>query len=149
VGDLEAAVACRKAEAGGRGPRGTRSQSSGGGGDSERRRHLAYQCEKQLKELGEKLSADQKKSIEKAVAKVRGKLKGDDADTIKEAMEELQIRFQSISAELYKQAAYQSKRGTQPGANAGGTTSSGRSGDEVIDADFEVDEDNKKKRGFN
>src|SRR6201984_598938 len=52
--------------------------------------NLAYQCEKQLTELGEKLSAEQKKGVEDAIKDVREKLNGNDMDAIKSATEELQ-----------------------------------------------------------
>ena len=55
--------------------------------------NLAYQCEKQLAELGEKLSADQKKGVEDAIKDVREKLNGTDAEAIKKATEELQNSF--------------------------------------------------------
>jgi molecular chaperone DnaK len=111
--------------------------------------NLAYQCEKQLKELGDKLSEDQKRGVEEAIKNVREKLNGDDADAIKSATEELQTRFQNISAELYKQAASQ-KPGAQPGDTAGSSGSEstggpGRPGENVVDADFEVVDDDKKK----
>jgi molecular chaperone DnaK len=111
--------------------------------------NLAYQCEKQLKELGEKLSEDQKRGVEDAIKDVREKLNGDDADAIKSATEELQTRFQAISAELYKQAASQ-KPGAQPDEPAGSsgsesTGAAGRPGENVVDADFEVVDDDKKK----
>jgi molecular chaperone DnaK len=114
--------------------------------------NLAYQCEKQLRELGDKLSADQKQGVEDAIKDVRDKLNGNDADAIKRATEELQTRFQNISAELYKQAASQ-KAGAQPGGTAGSagsegaesTGGAGRSGDNVVDADFEVVDEDKKK----
>ena len=114
--------------------------------------NLAYQCEKQLRELGDKLSADQKQGVEAAIKDVRDKLNGNDADAIKSATEELQTRFQNISAELYKQAASQ-KAGAQHGGTAGsagpesaeGTGGAGRSGDNVVDADFEVVDEDKKK----
>ena len=111
--------------------------------------NLAYQCEKQLKELGDKLSADQKRGVEDAIKDVREKLNGNDADAIKSATEELQTRFQSISAELYKQAASQ-KPGAEPGDTGGssGSESTGeahRPGENVVDADFEVVDDDKKK----
>ena len=80
--------------------------------------NLAYQCEKQLAELGEKLSAEQKKGVEDAIKDVREKLNGTDAEAIKKATDELQSRFQAISAELYKQAAAQ-KTGPQPGDATG------------------------------
>jgi molecular chaperone DnaK len=109
--------------------------------------NLAYQCEKQLAELGEKLSADQKKGVEDAIKDVREKLNGTDAEAIKKATEELQSRFQAISAELYKQAASQ-KPGPQPGDTSGSSGSTGGSAkpdDNVVDADFEVVDDDKKK----
>src|SRR5208283_1171456 len=109
--------------------------------------NLAYQCEKQLKELGDKLSADQKRGVEDAIKDLREKLNGTDADAIKSATEELQTRFQAISAELYKQAAAQ-KPGAQPGGETTGPSSgsqssgdTGRPGENVVDADFEVVDD--------
>jgi molecular chaperone DnaK len=114
--------------------------------------NLAYQSEKQLRELGEKLSADQKKSVEDAIQDVREKLKGDDIEAIKKATEELQTRFQAISAELYKQAASQKRAEPHPGEQAAGEEAAGaqgpgaqKSGDHVVDADFEVVDDEKKK----
>jgi molecular chaperone DnaK len=109
--------------------------------------NLAYQCEKQLAELGEKLSADQKKGVEDAIKDVREKLNGTDAEAIKKATEELQSRFQAISAELYKQAASQ-KPGPQPGDAPGSSGSTGgatKPEENVVDADFEVVDDDKKK----
>jgi molecular chaperone DnaK len=114
--------------------------------------NLAYQSEKQLRELGEKLSADQKKGVEDAIKDVREKLNGNDIDAIKSATEELQTRFQAISAELYKQAASQQKSGHQGGEPSGETSGAAqgpgteKSGDHVVDADFEVVDDDKKKQ---
>src|SRR5580658_7026990 len=89
--------------------------------------NLAYQCEKQLAELGDKLSADQKKGVEDAIKDVREKLSGTDVEAIKKATEELQSRFQAISAELYKQAAAQ-KSAPQPGETPGSSSPSGSPG---------------------
>jgi len=109
--------------------------------------NLAYQSEKQLRDLGDKLSADQKQAVEDAIKNVREKLNGNDVEAIKQATKELQNRFQSISAELYKQAA--SQTGARPGGGAADSTTegatSGRPGDDVVDADFEVVDDDKKK----
>jgi molecular chaperone DnaK len=113
--------------------------------------NLAYQCEKQLSELGDKLTADQKKGVEDAIKNVREKLNGNDVDEIKSATDELQQRFQGISAELYKQASAQ-KPGPQPGEAPGSSGASGSAGggatkpdENVVDADFEVVDDDKKK----
>jgi molecular chaperone DnaK len=110
--------------------------------------NLAYQSEKQLRELGERLSADQKQALEDAIKNVREKLNGNDVDAIKQATDNLQNRFQNVSAELYRQAASQAG-GAQTGGGAaepktGGTTP-GKPGENVVDADFEVVDDDKKK----
>jgi len=106
--------------------------------------NLAYQCEKQLKEHGEKIDGATKKKVEDAIAKVREALKGDDTDAIKTAQDELQTAFQEISAELYKQAAAsQQAGGAQPGPEA--AAQSEKKDSDVVDAEFEmVDEDKKK-----
>jgi molecular chaperone DnaK len=102
--------------------------------------NLAYQSEKQLRELGDKVPADQKQSLEEAIKKVRDSLAGEDVEAIKQAMEELQNRFQSISADLYKQAA--ASQSTPPPESGG---AAGKGDEKVVDADFEVVDEDKKK----
>ena len=114
---------------------------------------LAYQCEKQLKELGDKVPADKRKPVEDAIAAVRDAINRNDTDAIKRAYDDLQNRFQDISAELYKQASAQAgpQPGPQPGPEAGarpgaeqGAGKRGGNGD-VVDAEFEVVDEDKKK----
>jgi molecular chaperone DnaK len=121
---------------------------------------LAYQSEKQLKELGDKVPADKRKPVEDAIAAVREAINKNDTDAIKRAYDDLQNKFQDISAELYKQASAQAG-GPQPGAGAGpqpGPQAGGRGGAEqgtaakrggdgsdVVDAEFEVVDEDKKK----
>src|ERR1700731_2221533 len=102
--------------------------------------NLAYQSEKQLRELGDKVPADQKHALEEAIKKVRDSLAGEDVEAMKQAMEELQNRFQSISADLYKQAAASQ---SPPPPESGGTADKGE--EKVVDADFEVVDEDKKK----
>ncbi len=119
--------------------------------------NLAYQSEKQLKDLGDKVPAESKKAIEDAIAAVREALKGEDVDKIKTAYDDLQSKFQSVSEELYKQAASQAGSATPgseqpgaeaqsgPGATAQGSGSKASKENDVVDAEFEmVDEDKKK-----
>jgi molecular chaperone DnaK len=109
--------------------------------------NLAYQCEKQLRELGDKLSGDQKSGVEEAIKRVRDALNGNDSDAIKQAMEELQSRFQGISAELYKQASA-AQPGPKPGETSEGSAGPGgapKQSENVVDADFEVVDEDKKK----
>jgi len=109
--------------------------------------NLAYQCEKQLNDLGDKVDGATKKTVEEAVTKVREALKGDDVEAVKTATDELQTKFQEVSAELYKQAAA-SASAENPAAGAAGPSpdAGGAAKDaDVVDAEFEmVDEDKKK-----
>ena len=110
--------------------------------------NLAYQCEKQLKDLGDKLDGATKTSVEDAISKVREALKGNDNDAVKSAFDALQAKFQEVSSELYKKASAQA--GPQPGPSQGGPSAEAEAGGEkkdsdVVDAEFEmVDEDKKK-----
>lgn len=106
---------------------------------------LAYQCEKQLKETGDKLDGATKKSIEEAIAALRESLKGEDTEAIKSAHDALQSKFQEASAEMYKQAA-QSQAGPSPETGASEDAASSAKDGNVVDAEFEVvDEDKDKK----
>jgi molecular chaperone DnaK len=117
---------------------------------------LAYQSEKQLKELGDKISGDKKKVVEDAIAAVRDAINRNDTDAIKRAYDDLQGKFQDISADLYKQASAQAGprpgpgAGPQPGPQTqpGGSSAeegAGKRDGDVVDAEFEVVDDDKKK----
>jgi molecular chaperone DnaK len=107
--------------------------------------NLAYQSEKQLNELGEKLSAEQKQTVQDAIKEVREALKAEDVDAIKRATETLQTRFQAISAELYKQAQTTANQPSGDAASSAEPKKEGKPGDHVVDADFEVVDEDKKK----
>jgi molecular chaperone DnaK len=111
--------------------------------------NLAYQCEKQVKELGDKLPGNKKSEIEAAIAKVRETLNGNDTDAIQAAYTDLQNKFQAASEDLYKQAAAGAgAAGVPPGPQPHGEPQSGgpnkQQGD-VVDAEFEVVDEDKKK----
>src|SRR6266700_3937567 len=112
---------------------------------------LAYQSEKQLKELGDKISGDKKKQVEDAIAAVRDAINRNDTDAMKRTYDELQNKFQEVSAELYKQASAQAgpRPGPQPGPEAqqppGTEESAGKREGDVVDAEFEVVDEDKKK----
>jgi molecular chaperone DnaK len=108
---------------------------------------LAYQCEKQLTDLGDKVPGNLKKDVEDLVTKVREALKGSDTDAIKSSSDALQAKFQEVSSELYKQASAQQAPPPQGAAGPGPEAAAGaepkKEGD-VVDAEFEmVDEDKK------
>ncbi|RMG06990.1 MAG: molecular chaperone DnaK [Cyanobacteria bacterium J055] len=94
---------------------------------------LAYQAEKQMSELGDKVPAADKCKIEGLVKELRDVISKEDFDAIKSKMEELQQALYSVSSNLYQQAG-----GDAAGAapDGGATDSSGSDGDDVIDAEF-------------
>jgi molecular chaperone DnaK len=113
---------------------------------------LAYQSEKQLKDLGDKVPEDKRKQIEEAIKAVREAIEKNDTDAMKRTYDDLQNKFQEVSADLYKQAA--ASAGPAPGSDAGGGPGpQARPQDEgprkdqgdVVDAEFEVVDEDKKK----
>jgi molecular chaperone DnaK len=102
---------------------------------------FAYQTEKQIAELGDKLEADAKQRLEEAVAKVREALKTDNAATIKQATEALRKLWHEEAGKMY------AKTGGPPGGGAPGGEAPPKGkggGDEAVDADFEVVDEDKK-----
>ena len=104
--------------------------------------------ENTLKELGDKVTEDQKEKVNAAVEKTKEALKSDDVSQIKAAIEELTKEMQAISAILYQQAqAEQQAAGQeQAGQQEEGTgAEEEKKEEEVTDAEFKVvDEDDKK-----
>ena len=113
-----------------------------------------YETEKFLKEHGSKVSADKKSKVESAVAELKDAIKSGDADRMKSALEKANADMQELSSELYSQARAKGGPGPQaggqgaPGGSAGqGEGAKGKPEGDVIDADFEVvDDENKKKK---
>ena len=107
--------------------------------------NLAYQCEKQIKDLGDKIPGDKKTDIEGKIAAVREALKGSDTDAIKSAYDALQ----SASEDLYKQAAASAgAAGPDAGAQGSAEPDAGaakKADGDIVDAEFEVVDDDKKK----
>jgi molecular chaperone DnaK len=82
--------------------------------------NAAYRSEKMLKDNADKICANDRGTLEKAVADVKEALKGSDAAAIKAAGERLNQAWQSISTELYKAASEKARAGKE---QAGSTTS--------------------------
>ena len=80
---------------------------------------LVYQTEKSLKEMGDKISADDKAKIEAAANELKEALKGDNTDDIKAKSEALKQASYKMAEELYKQQAAQGGAGASAGPNAG------------------------------
>ena len=90
--------------------------------------HLIYQTEKSLTDLGDKITDDEKASIQAAIEKLKEANKDTDLEAIKTASDEVQKAFYPVAEKLYQNAAPQD--GCDP--NCGGCKDDG-----VVDADYE------------
>ena len=109
---------------------------------------LAYETEKFLKDNGEKIPSDKKMKVESGIQALKDAVKGGDTEAIQKASEALTADMQAVSAELYAQA-----KQSQPGAGAAGggqpppPNAGAKPDGDVMDADFEmVDEDKKNSK---
>lgn len=93
---------------------------------------LIFQTEKQLKEFGDKLSADKKAAVEAALAKLKEAHSAQNIEGIDAASAEVQAAFQAASEEMYSHA--NAAGAADPAASA---SSSQPAGDNITDADFE------------
>jgi|TARA_R110002126_G_scaffold55819_6_gene149731 molecular chaperone DnaK len=97
---------------------------------------MIFQTEKQLKEFGDKLSADKKEPIEAALVELKAAHESKDLAQIDAAMEKINEAWKVASEEMY--AAQGGAEGANPGAGAQGQPeASDAQGDNVEDVDFE------------
>lgn len=95
---------------------------------------VIYQTEKTMKDLGDKVSADEKSAIEEKIKELKDTLTSENAEEIKSKTENLTQELYKMSEKLYAQSA---------DANAGEAQGNN---DDVVDADYEVvDEDEEDK----
>jgi len=100
---------------------------------------FAYQIEKSLRDLGDKVPADTKKDVEEKIAALRETLKGDDTQRIRTAMDELRAAAQKIGELMYQQE--QAKQGQPTNGEqrqeepAGATAGEGKK-DDTIEGEF-------------
>ncbi|MEH2125360.1 molecular chaperone DnaK [Nostoc sp.] len=103
---------------------------------------LAYQAEKQLQELGDKVPDADKTKVEGLVKEVREAVAKEDDEQIKKLTPELQQALFAVGSNIYQQAGASASAGSGAGATSGGepqdssSSSSSSNGDDVIDADF-------------
>lgn len=110
--------------------------------------HMIYQTEKLLKESGDKLQPSDKSDIESKMSALKSAIDSNNTENIKHATNELQATWSKVSETLYKQAQ-QTSEGAQTQQQSQGHEASneemGRKDESVVDADYEVVDDNDKK----
>ncbi|GAA4526188.1 molecular chaperone DnaK [Chelativorans composti] len=98
---------------------------------------LLHSSEKSLKEYGEKVSADDRKAVEDAIAALRSATEGDDVEDIKAKTAALAEASMKIGQAMYEASQAEA---------AGGQSENKAKNDDVVDADFEEIDDNDKKQ---
>jgi len=94
---------------------------------------IIYQTEKMLKELGDKVTVDERQRIESAIANLKEKMKGEDKRSIDTAIDELQRQMSIAGERLYRQTG------------AGGGQSETNERNKKVDADYTVIDEEEKK----
>ena len=99
---------------------------------------MIFQTESQLKEYGDKLSDDKKKSIEEALVTLKKAHESKDLDSIKSELEKINEAWKNASEELYKAQAESAKTAEPDGSEAKKSSKKDKgSDDDVQDVDFE------------
>jgi molecular chaperone DnaK len=107
---------------------------------------LAFQTEKQLKEFGDKITAEARGKVESANEKLKEAIKSNNAATIKAAMDALNSAWNEASSQMYQQATTSGQAG--PGGQQQQQGPAGSTADEkkVEDAQYEVVDDKNKQK---
>ncbi len=92
---------------------------------------IIFAIEKQLKELGDKISANDRQAIQSAIERTKQAASGEDVQAIRQAISDLQVAAQAMATHMHRPSG----DGSAPGA-AGEEAGKGK--DDVIDAEFEV-----------
>jgi molecular chaperone DnaK len=113
---------------------------------------LVYEVEKNTREWGDKLAGEPKEKLEAAAERARKALKQDDLAEVRSAAEELSQAYSAAGAQMY-QAQQGAGAGPDAGFSGGATAGAGFEGDatsqataqdDVVEADYEIVEDEKK-----
>lgn len=100
---------------------------------------MVFTVEKTLKDLGDKVDSAEIDKANEAKEKVKKALEGDDIELIKQSTEDLTQIVQQLSVKLYEQAAQQAQSAQGQGAD-----DNGKERENVVDADYEVVDEEKK-----
>ena len=103
--------------------------------------NMIHAVSKSLKEAGDKVSADERAAIERAVEALKEAVKGNDKDLIEAKTKELTDASAKMAEKLYAASSQQPDTEQQPGSQP----EEGKKGDTVVDAEFEEVKDDDKK----
>ncbi len=103
---------------------------------------MTYEVEKNSKEWSDKLPAELKTKLDESVERARKALRGDDMGEIKAAQEDLSKAFAEAGQSFYAQAQAAEAGAASP--DGGATGGEGEKPEDVVEADYEIVDDNKK-----
>ncbi|MBW2672298.1 MAG: molecular chaperone DnaK [Deltaproteobacteria bacterium] len=100
---------------------------------------MIYGVEKNLKEMGDQIDADQKTKIEESIASLKTAMEGDDIEAIKAAQEEATQASHKLAEAIYAKATAKQaeEAGTGGASEEGAQAEEAKADDDVVDADFE------------
>jgi molecular chaperone DnaK len=106
---------------------------------------MTYEVEKNVKEWGDKVSAETKAKVDAAVERARKALRGDDTNEIRAAQEELTKVFSEAGQAFYQQQGQEqaAQAGAQASSAPGGPEAGAPAADDVVEADYEIVDDKK------
>ncbi|OGF44656.1 MAG: molecular chaperone DnaK [Candidatus Firestonebacteria bacterium RIFOXYC2_FULL_39_67] len=110
---------------------------------------LIYQTEKTFAEHAAKVDEATKTAITDAIAELKKKVEANDTEGIKAGLENLKKVSQKLGEAIYQQAQQQQQQGApgagpqDPNAGAGADAGKKKEGDNVVDADFKVEDEKK------
>lgn len=102
---------------------------------------MVYQTEKTLEELGDKVSAEEKASVQAKVDELKKSIEANDVAAMKAKTEEITTEFNNLAQKLYQQQPNPGAEAGQAGADATGQNAN--PDDNVVDADYEVVDEDK------
>ncbi|MEJ2600548.1 MAG: molecular chaperone DnaK [Anaerolineales bacterium] len=98
--------------------------------------NLAYQTEKTLKELGDKVPESERQNIQSKIDALREAMKGDDGAQIRSLSEDLQNAFHAISQQMYAQQQAAGSNGSGPNGHNGQSGEGPEDEGEVVEGEF-------------
>jgi len=103
---------------------------------------VAYQLEKTLKELGDKVGESERQGITQRIEALRETTKGEDPEAIRAAIEAANQEFSAVSQRMYEAAGAADAAQAQADGTTGGPVGGGsaNAGDDVIEGEFEAED---------
>jgi molecular chaperone DnaK len=105
---------------------------------------LVYNAEKTIKEHGDKVSAEDKKSMEKAIEELKESMKGDDIAKIKSDIEKVQEEVQKIGTAIYQKVAQE--QAAKQAQEQASSPEEGKESKEYVDADYTIEDEDEEKK---